>query len=167
MRNPDAYVELDVVEGEFWWMNYLSGISFDGEEFRIPYIKTLTDTGATCTYLPNPVFKAVLNRIRSAAKLTLWKGDYYMDCADIWKLPVIEFLYGGYWLEFSPEDYMVEDDGVSGSCFLCILKETESPNEALLGNGFLRGFYSTHDLETNKFGFAPHATSNKADPRPG
>ena len=90
-----------------------------------------------------------------------------MDCADMWKLPVIEFLYGGYWLEFSPEDYMIEDDGVSGSCFLCILKETESPNEALLGNGFLRGFYSTHDLETNRFGFAPHATSNKADPRPG
>ena len=67
MRNPEAYVELDVVEGEFWWMNYISGISFDGEEFRIPYIKTLTDTGATCTYLLNPVFKAVLNRIRSAA----------------------------------------------------------------------------------------------------
>ena len=35
----------------------------------------------------------------------------------------------------------------------------------ILGNGFLRGFYTTHDLSTNKFGFAAHATSSKADPR--
>ena len=167
MRNPDAYVEIDVIDGEFYWMNYIDGISFDGEEFAVPEMKTLTDTGATCTYIPNPAFKAIVKKLKARAELSYADGDYYMDCNEIWTLPKIEFLFGGYWLEFSPEDYMLELDDSLGTCILCILEETETPDEALLGNGFLRGFYSTHDLQTNKFGFVPHATSNKADPRAG
>ena len=35
----------------------------------------------------------------------------------------------------------------------------------ILGNSFLRGFYSTHDMRRNKFGFAVHASSTKDHPR--
>ena len=37
----------------------------------------------------------------------------------------------------------------------------------ILGSSFLRGFYSTHDLQTNLFGFAVHKTSSKNHPRYG
>ena len=37
----------------------------------------------------------------------------------------------------------------------------------ILGSSFLRGYYSTHDLSTNKFGFAVHKTSAKNHPRYG
>ena len=42
-----------------------------------------------------------------------------------------------------------------------------SYDQVILGSSFLRGFYTTHDLETNKFGFGAHKTSDKSDPRPG
>ena len=37
----------------------------------------------------------------------------------------------------------------------------------ILGNSFLRGFYSTYDMRRNKFGFAVHASSPKTHPRYG
>ena len=37
----------------------------------------------------------------------------------------------------------------------------------ILGNSFLRGFYSTHDMRRNKFGFAVNAGSTKNHPRYG
>ena len=37
----------------------------------------------------------------------------------------------------------------------------------ILGNSFLRGFYSTHDMRRNKFGFAVHSNSTKNHPRYG
>ena len=55
----------------------------------------------------------------------------------------------------------------NNECFICILPEPSDLDMILLGNSFLRGFYSTHDLSTNKFGFAAHAGSSKADPRAG
>ena len=62
-----------------------------------------------------------------------------------------------------PEDYMLDTDG---DCSICIAEDS-SIDQIILGSGFLRGFYSTHDLYTNRFGFAAHATSTKADPRYG
>jgi hypothetical protein len=31
----------------------------------------------------------------------------------------------------------------------------------ILGDSFLRGYYTVHDLTNNQIGFAPHSTSNK------
>ena len=59
----------------------------------------------------------------------------------------------------------MRDTGIHGECLICILEDPSDYNMILLGSSFLRGFYSTHDLSTNKFGFAVHATSRKADPR--
>ena len=56
MRDSSKYVELDVIPGNFWWSNYVTGIAFDGEEFALPPIETFTDTGTSCTYIPSPYF---------------------------------------------------------------------------------------------------------------
>ncbi len=37
----------------------------------------------------------------------------------------------------------------------------------ILGNAFLRGFYSTHDHKEKRFGFAPHSLSTKKGARRG
>ena len=68
-------------------------------------------------------------------------------------------------MEFRPEHYVLQDG--TSDCFICIFEEDPGSDLMILGNGFLRGFYTTHDLETNKFGFASHAKSNKTDPRHG
>lgn len=37
-------------------------------------------------------------------------------------------------------------------------------NQWILGDAFLRGFYSAHDHKSKKFGFAPHSLSEKKSP---
>ena len=78
-------------------------------------------------------------------------------------MPTISFLFGGYWLEMRPEDYILKEDG---QCWVC-LDHNGSDDSWLLGDTFLRGFYSTHDYTNKKFGFAPHATSLKSAPIAG
>lgn len=69
-------------------------------------------------------------------------GYTTVNCADMDKLPVIEILYGGYWLEMIPEDYLIYDDW-SDTCWICI---DESYDDMwILGDSFMRGYYSTHD----------------------
>lgn len=79
-------------------------------------------------------------------------------------LPTVEFLYGGYWLEMLPEDYVIYDSYYD-ACSLCIGDHGEET--WLMGLAFLRGFYSTHDHKEKRFGFAPHSLSTKKGARKG
>ena len=60
-------------------------------------------------------------------------------------LPTIKFRYGGYWMELKPEDYFIKNIN-NGECFICILPDGSDYEMILLGNSFLKGYYSTHDL---------------------
>jgi hypothetical protein len=44
------------------------------------------------------------------------------------------------------------------------MEETSDLGGWLLGDAFLRGYYSVHDHDQKKMGFAPHATSTKKAP---
>ena len=79
-------------------------------------------------------------------------------------MPAIELLMGGYWLEMLPEDYMLYDES-SESYGMCIDESWD--DYWVLGDAFLRGFYSTHDHAENRFGFAPHSLSTKKSPYKG
>ena len=85
------------------------------------------------------------------------------NCADVEALPKIEILFGGYWLEVLPKDYLLPI--YRNTCGLCIMDSMT--DEWILGDAFLRGFYSAHDHEKKRFGFAPHTLSEKRTPYPG
>lgn len=84
-------------------------------------------------------------------------GDINVSADNYSKLPALEFLYGDYWLQALPEDYMHSFEDSYWACF------TEADSEAnfILGTAFLRGYYSVHDYATMRFGFAPHSESKK------
>jgi hypothetical protein len=84
-------------------------------------------------------------------------GDLMVDCDAITAFPTISFLYGDYWMEMFPEDYFIEWEG---QCWAC-LGSNDYGGEWILGDTFLRGYYSTHDHTNKRFGFAPHAESKK------
>ena len=50
----------------------------------------------------------------------------------------------------------------------CVLGfEAGTQTYFILGDVFLRGYYSIHDLENNRIGFAPHRNSHKSKVLPG
>jgi hypothetical protein len=68
-----------------------------------------------------------------------------------------------------PKDYLlaVDEKELPNECSICIFEETEDPSRWMLGDAFLRGWYSTYDYDKKLMGFAPHATSTKDRPVKG
>jgi hypothetical protein len=65
-------------------------------------------------------------------------------------------------MEILPEDYMIPTDNSGVYCNLCI--DDSGSEDFLLGDAFLRGFYSAYDHKEKRFGFAPHSLSTKKAP---
>ena len=85
---------------------------------------------------------------------------YQVSCANKDQFPSIYLAIEGYWLEIHPKDYvLVIDTSGSNSCLLGFAGG-EFPFW-LLGDAFLRGYYTVHDMTNDRIGFAPHDKSYK------
>ena len=76
-------------------------------------------------------------------------------------MPSFELLYGGYWFEVTPDDYIIEIS--TGVCSLCFSGYT-SIDYWILGDAFMRGWYNIHDHTNKRMGFVPFSGSAKSDP---
>ena len=52
MKDPNKFFELDVIENQAWWMNYIRGVSFNGVEYMLNEDLAITDVGTSCVYMP-------------------------------------------------------------------------------------------------------------------
>ena len=78
------------------------------------------------------------------------------------ELPSFEILYGDYWFEVTPEDYLIQHPDDNSICFLCIAGM--DLDHWILGDAFMRGWYNIHDHENLRMGFVPHVGSSKSAP---
>ena len=63
----------------------------------------------------------------------------------------------------TPEDYTVATDQDLDECAFC-LQGTNGYSYWILGDAFMRGWYSIHDYSNMRFGFAPFKGSSKTVP---
>lgn len=122
MRDPNELVWLPVLNSNFWWSNEVTGIKFEGpittQEFSLATGSAMTDTGTSCTYVPEQYYMPIRNKIKElsaqpnlrSAKNVVGE-DFTVPCDKVSEFPKISFLYGGYWMEMLPEDYFVEFEG--------------------------------------------------------
>lgn len=83
---------------------------------------------------------------------------------EISKLPTLELLFGDYWLQVLPKHYLFNYAKENLNLWTLCIDTYPFSNELVLGNSFLKGYYTVHDYETNRFGFAPHSASSKRAP---
>lgn len=83
-----------------------------------------------------------------------FNGQYTVECEKRASLPDLTFTLTGYNFTISATDYILE---VQGSCISAItpldIPEPAGPL-AILGDAFLRKWYSVYDLGTNSVGLA-------------
>lgn len=176
MNGSVAY--MDILSENNWWSQNLTGFRWheasssmvgDATEYALTAApEALTDTGSSCIFGPSseifPIRNTILNLLPSIQDAIGW--DYIFQCpGNINDLPVFEFLYGGYWMQIRPEDYILdvsaEEDGIY--CTICLLA-SDSYGKWILGDAFLRGWYSIHDYENLRMGFVPFNGSKKSEP---
>ena len=92
-------------------------------------------------------------------------GMYLTEC-DISKWPSVWLWFDGVWLEAIPNEYLL-DASVAQDRSVCVVGFIGNSDDFwLLGDVFMRGFYSVHDMGNQKIGFVPHSNSDKRKAEP-
>ena len=108
-------IYITIEDENYWWTSHVTGFRWgssmnDSTEYIIPETEGLTDTGSSCiigpSYQLTPIMNTILNLSDTVTRDNSW--DYLFDCDDAALMPSFELLYGGYWFEVLPEDYIIE-----------------------------------------------------------
>ena len=134
-----------------YWEVDINSIAFGDDVADLEDTGAILDTGTSLNVLPTSLAE-MLNKEMGAKKG--FGGSYNIDCNKKASLPDITFDLAGSKYSLSPEEYILE---VSGSCISTFQgMDFPAPTGPLiiLGDAFLRRYYSVYDLGKNAVGLA-------------
>jgi len=134
-----------------YWEVDLDSISFGDASAELENTGAILDTGTSLIVLPTTLAE-LLNKEIGATKG--YNGQYTIECDKRASLPDLTFTLSGYEFAITAFDYILE---VQGSC-ISSFTPMDIPEPAgplvILGDAFLRKWYSIYDLENNSVGLA-------------
>lgn len=135
-----------------YWEVDLDAITFGDNTAELDNTGVILDTGTSLIALPSTLAE-LLNKEIGAKKG--YNGQYTIECEKRDSLPDMSFTLSGYNFSITPYDYILE---VQGSCISSFMgmdfPEPVGPL-AILGDAFLRKWYSVYDLGKGTVGLAP------------
>lgn len=137
-----------------YWEVDFDAISFGDATAELDKTGVILDTGTSLIALPSTLAD-LLNKEMGAKKG--YNGQYTVECEKRDSLPDVTFTLSGHKFTISAYDYILE---VSGSCISTFMgmdfPEPVGPL-AILGDAFLRRYYSIYDLGAGTVGLATAA----------
>lgn len=134
-----------------YWEVELDAITFGNQTAELDNTGAILDTGTSLIALPSTLAE-LLNREIGAEKS--FNGQYTLDCSKRDSLPDLTFTLTGHDFTIGPNDYILEVQGSCISAFMGFdIPEPAGPL-AILGDAFLRQWYSVYDLGNNAVGLA-------------
>ncbi|KAL5339192.1 aspartic peptidase domain-containing protein [Aspergillus crustosus] len=153
-------IDKDHYEGELikiplrrkaYWEVDLDAIALGDEVADLEDTGVILDTGTSLIALPSNLAEMINAQIGAKKGFT---GQYSIDCATRDSLPDLTFTLTGHNFTIGPYDYTLE---VQGSCISAFMgmdfPEPVGPL-AILGDAFLRKWYSVYDLGNSAVGLA-------------
>ncbi|KAF9652233.1 Asp-domain-containing protein [Thelephora ganbajun] len=143
------------VRRKAYWEVELNKIAFGGDELELENAGAAIDTGTSLIALPTDIAEMLNTQI--GAKKS-WNGQYTVDCSTIPKLPDLTLFLGGKPYALKASDYILN---VQGSCLSAFTPmDINLPDGStiwIVGDVFLRRYYTVYDLGRNAVGFAEAA----------
>jgi len=137
-----------------YWEVDLDAITFGDQTAEIDATGAILDTGTSLIALPSTLAE-LLNKEIGAKKS--YNGQYTVECNKRDSLPDLTFTLTGHNFTIGPYDYILEVQGSCISSFMGFdIPEPAGPL-AILGDAFLRRYYSVYDLGNNAVGLAKAA----------
>ncbi|GAB1211710.1 Vacuolar protease A [Aspergillus terreus] len=134
-----------------YWEVDLDAITLGDETADLENTGVILDTGTSLIALPSNLAEMINAQIGAKKGFT---GQYSVDCEKRSSLPDITFALSGHNFTIGPYDYTLE---VQGSCISAFMgmdfPEPVGPL-AILGDAFLRKWYSVYDLGNGAVGLA-------------
>ncbi|KAJ7728652.1 aspartic peptidase A1 [Mycena metata] len=135
-----------------YWEVELDKISFGDEELEFEDgTGGAIDTGTSLIALPSDTAE-LINSMIGAKKS--WNGQYVVDCNKIPSLPVFSFYIGGKAYPLQGSDYILSLQGTCISSFTGLDLNLPGGPLWVVGDVFLRKYYTVYDLGRNAVGFA-------------
>ncbi|RYP75615.1 hypothetical protein DL771_002315 [Monosporascus sp. 5C6A] len=142
--------EIPLRRKAYWEVDFDS-ISFGNETAELDNTGIILDTGTSLIALPSDLAE-LLNKEIGAKKS--YNGQYTVECSVRDKLPDITFTLSGYDFAISAYDYILEVQGSCISTFMGMDFPAPVGPLAILGDAFLRKWYSIYDLGKGTVGLA-------------
>ncbi|XP_073472026.1 gastricsin-like [Aquarana catesbeiana] len=146
------------VTSETYWQIGIQGFSVNGQAtgWCSQGCQGIVDTGTSLLTAPQSVFSSLIQSIGAQQDQN---GQYAVSCSNIQSLPTISFTISGVSFPLPPSAYVLQQN--SGYCTIGIMP-TYLPSQNgqplwILGDVFLRQYYSVYDLGNNQVGFAAAA----------
>jgi len=135
-----------------YWEVELEKISFGDDEVELTKTGAAIDTGTSLIALPSDMAELLNAQIGATRN---WNGQYTVPCEKVPNLPDLTFYFGGKPYPLKGSDYILEVQGTCMSSFTGL--DIKMPNgDALwiVGDVFLRKYYTVYDLGRDAVGFA-------------
>ena len=143
-------VKIPLRRKAYWEVDFNS-IAFGDEVADLEDTGVILDTGTSLIALPSTLAELLNKEIGAKKSFT---GQYNVECEKRDSLPDLTFNLAGHNFTIGPYDYILE---VQGSCISTFMgmdfPEPVGPL-AILGDAFLRQWYSVYDLGNNAVGLA-------------
>lgn len=129
-----------------FWQVPLEVVAVRGKPLaNISNSSAVLDTGTSLLAGPPVAINALLDDLNVAT-----------DCSNFAKLPDVSFVIGGNTFSLSPEEY-VDRNAEGTDCTMPLMTQDVKPGEGpvwILGDPFLRKYYTVYDRDTMQVGFA-------------
>jgi cathepsin D len=139
-----------------YWQFAVSGVSVGGASFA-GETKAIADTGTSLLAIPKDSLTTLLTKFPSGAVKPLAAGEYTVDCSKVSEMPTLSFTIGGKTFDLEGADYVLK---VQTECLLGVMGIDVPPPRGplwILGDVFLRKYYTVFDYGNSQIGFATAA----------
>ncbi|KAL6815828.1 vacuolar protease A [Trichoderma sp. SZMC 28013] len=147
----EGKIEYIPLRRKAYWEVDLDSISFGDQEAELENTGAILDTGTSLNVLPSDLAE-LLNAQIGAKKG--FGGQYTVDCSKRDSLPDISFTLAGSKYSLPATDYIIEMSGNCISSFQGMDFPAPVGPLVILGDAFLRRYYSVYDLGKNAVGLA-------------
>lgn len=134
-----------------YWEVELEAVKFGKETLELENTGAAIDTGTSLIVMPTDVAE-ILNKEIGAEKS--WNGQYTVDCNKVADLPELAFVFDGKDYKLKGEDYTLNAGGTCISAFTGMDIPPPMGPLWIIGDAFLRRYYSVYDLGRNAVGLA-------------
>lgn len=137
------------------WATHLRGVYVGGRQClkRGEASTVVLDSGCTSILVPS-YFADIIHHRYMKGKWSDTKFSYQFDCSLLDKLPKIKLYFGGQNIYISPDDYTYRSGNHCYSFLDGRPKFKDSNKVWVLGQPFLRSYFTAYDLENRRFGLA-------------
>jgi len=143
------------VTREAYWQFKMDGAEINGTDLCAGGCEVIADTGTSLIALPSEDAKT-FNTLIGATPLPT--GQYIVDCESLPNLPEISLSIAGKKFALNGEDYVLQISEMGQKICLSGFFGMDIPPPAgpiwILGDVFLRRYYSVYDFEKKQVGFA-------------